>query len=106
MKVYEPKKVPCSICTTNAGVMLPICIIEGERRMYPVCIECKDKVPYEIIPVRSVMDKGFYYTPEGWKEGTAVDESLDIINKPMLTRYGKKLQEKLRIKDVIDPSES
>lgn len=61
MKVYEPKKVPCKICEINDSLYLPICEIDGKRQMFPVCKECRDKVPYKVIPVRTVMDKGYYY---------------------------------------------
>tara|TARA_Y100000034_G_scaffold69360_1_gene83718 strand:+ start:252 stop:464 length:213 start_codon:yes stop_codon:yes gene_type:complete len=69
MKVYEPKKEPCKICEVNDSTLLPICVIDGELKMFPVCRDCVDKIPYKEIPVKSKMGKGYYFFQGEWKRG-------------------------------------
>ena len=64
IKIYEPKKESCKICELNDSLYLPICIIDGVEKMYPVCKDCLDKVPYKTIPVTTVMDTGYIFCPE------------------------------------------
>ena len=63
MKIYEPKKELCRICNEKDSILLPIVNIDDKLQWYPVCIECKDKVPYPTIPVTTTMDKGYYFCP-------------------------------------------
>lgn len=55
LKVYEPKPEPCKICNERQSLLLPLCEIDGEVKMFPVCLECQNKVPYEIIPVTTTL---------------------------------------------------
>jgi hypothetical protein len=87
-RVYEPHREPCKICNERDAVLLPYCKIDGEIKMYPVCMECKDEVPYEEVPVITEMDVGYYYY-EGMIH--KAEYSGLLKNKPILTRYGKKL---------------
>jgi len=66
MKVYEPCKDPCEICGTGQVTMLPYVMKPGKDRpvMMGVCNECRDKVPYPVIPVKLEMDQGYYYCPD------------------------------------------
>lgn len=61
MKVYEPKSEPCKICKERQSILLPVCRIDGEIKLFPVCMECKDKIPYPIIPVTTTMGEGCYF---------------------------------------------
>lgn len=63
-KVYEPKHEPCRICEERNSIFLPICIIDGAKKVFPVCLECREKVPYETIPVTTVIGEGFYFFPK------------------------------------------
>lgn len=65
MKVYEPCKDPCEICGTGQVTMLPYVMKPGKDRpvMMGVCNECRDKVPYPVIPVKLEMDQGFFFCP-------------------------------------------
>jgi hypothetical protein len=63
VKIYEPKKVPCELCKEKESIFLPVCIIDGKPRMYPVCKDCIDKVPYEQIKITTEMDEGYYFLP-------------------------------------------
>ena len=63
MKVYEAKKDLCRICNVKQSILLPYCLINGNIKVFPVCNECRDKVPYETIPVIVTMDKGYYFCP-------------------------------------------
>lgn len=73
MKIYEPKREPCNICKDKYSVLLPYCL-DGDRIFcFPVCIECRDKIPYQTIPVRRTMDEGFYFCPH-----------LPLTNRPII----------------------
>lgn len=63
IKIYEPKFNPCKICNERQSTLLPICIINGVKKMFPVCSECRDKVPYDVIPVKEILGEGYYYCP-------------------------------------------
>ena len=62
-RVYKAKQVLCKVCGERDSVLLPICVINGVEKMYPVCEECRDKVPYEVIPIECKMDEGYFYCP-------------------------------------------
>lgn len=58
-KVYEPKVESCRICNKSQSLLLPLCEIDGEIRMFPVCLECRDKVLFKTIPVTTTMEEGY-----------------------------------------------
>lgn len=93
IRIYEPKREPCKICKERLAVVLPVCEDEGKRFWYPVCLECRDKVPYKNIPVNTEMDEGYFFCPNCPSDG--VPQALDPKNfdskLPVMTRYGKKL---------------
>lgn len=66
MKVYEPCKDPCEICKTAQVVFLPY--VKKPDKDFPVmmgvCKECRDKVPYPVVPVTMEMDQGYYFFPD------------------------------------------
>jgi len=55
MKIYEAKKELCKICNERDSTLLPICVIDCKRQWYPVCIQCKDKIPYPDLRVITVL---------------------------------------------------
>lgn len=59
IKVYEPKIELCKICNERQSLLLPLCEIDGELKTYPVCVECKDKIPYRTIPVKTTLSQGY-----------------------------------------------
>jgi len=64
VKIYEPKFDPCRICNLRQSILLPICK-DGERQfVYPVCLECRDKVPYEVVPIKCELGEGFFFCPD------------------------------------------
>jgi len=80
--------------------------------MYPVCSECRDKVPYKVIPVICEMGDGYFYCPDNALEETPVTIDPDTFNprKGMLARYSRKLLRegakyyaKKPISDFIEP---
>jgi hypothetical protein len=108
LKVYEPKYVACDICKSENCYYLIFCRQpEGELPVkvynwmgvdYPgvfsmhVCKGCRDKVPYETIPVRTTLEEGFFFCPDipkDFKPPEFVDTSSDV--RGILTRYGKKI---------------
>jgi hypothetical protein len=108
IRVYESKPEPCRLCKERQGVLMPLCK-DGDREpfFFLVCPECRDKVPYEVIPIKVTMDPGYFYCPEipkdfdpsrvivddagaTWVRGSAVKEDIDP-KQPILTRYAKKL---------------
>lgn len=80
MKVYEPKPIPCSICKDKESIFIPLCLIDGEVKVFPVCQECQDKVPYEKIPVCTQMDKGHICVKE-----------IPLECRPIIEKFGKNL---------------
>jgi len=74
IKVYEAKKEPCKICNEKDSIFLPICVIDGERKMFPVCPDCRDKVPYPVIPVKMTLGEGYYYFNGEWHPGGKSEE--------------------------------
>lgn len=61
MHHYEPATSLCELCKTNSSVLLPICEVKGEFRMVPVCLDCRDDLPYEVLPISCVMDTGYVF---------------------------------------------
>lgn len=92
IKVYEAKKEPCKVCNERDSVLLPIVNIDDKLQWYPVCVECRDKVPYPVIPVVSVLGEGYFYCPYQPNLELAPVVS-DGNSNPILTRYSKKLLE-------------
>ncbi len=110
IRIYEAKNKKCRICKEQPGTMLPFCR-DGDRTFFfLVCHGCRGKVPYEVIPVESKMDVGYFYCPEKPENfdpskvvmrdqpstekktvgALVMPESVDP-KKPILTRYGRKL---------------
>lgn len=58
-KMYEPTFEPCRICEINNSILLPLCIIDGKAKLFPVCSDCRDCLPYETIPIQPKMDVGY-----------------------------------------------
>ena len=54
----------CRVCNEKESILLPICEIENQFRFFPVCIDCVDKVPYKIIPIKERMGELHIYCPE------------------------------------------
>ena len=65
IRIYEAKQEPCRLCNLRQGVLLPLCQDgDCEPFFFLVCLECKDKIPYKIIPIKVEMGAGFFYCPE------------------------------------------
>lgn len=62
-KIYESPKVKCNICNDKEAILLPICVVDGYLKTVPVCIDCEDKVPYKVIPIKVELDKGYIHMP-------------------------------------------
>lgn len=61
MKTYKPKPVPCDLCDALDSTLIVNCIIEEQIKTLNVCVNCKNKIPYETIPVNTTMDVGYYF---------------------------------------------
>lgn len=62
-KVYKSPPLSCSLCEQQA-ILLPLCLINERAVVYPVCANCRDKIPYPTMPVVTVLDEGFFCCPE------------------------------------------
>jgi hypothetical protein len=60
--VYDVRREPCKICELRDSILLPTCEINGEQELFPICLECRDRLPYKVVPIES----GEYFLP---KEG-------------------------------------
>ena len=86
----QPK--PCKICNIRDAVMLPLCENEGEQFFYGVCMECRDKVPYKVIPIETKMDTGYFFCPDIPADFKPVVIDPKEFNPPKgMTKYSKKL---------------
>ena len=83
MNITESRKIPCEICIDRQGVLMPYCRDGDKEFFFFTCRECRDKVPYEVIPIKTGMDSGFFYCPN-------MPKNFDP-QKGIFTRYGKKL---------------
>lgn len=93
-KIYEPKFDPCRICGVNNSVLLPYCK-DGDRTFwYPVCRDCRDKIPYEVIPVAVKISEAYACMPYLPLELEPVVVDPEKIRTGFVTQYGKKLLEK------------
>ncbi len=92
IKIYEPCKKPCQICNERDVVLLPYCRDQdGKEFFMHVCLECRDKIPYEVVPIKTYMDEGYYYCPNVPEGVNPVEINPDTFDPTILTRYGKKL---------------
>jgi len=86
----------CKICNNRTAIVYPLCELEdGSQFMYGVCMECRDKVPYKVIPIKVTLDEGYFYCPimpPDFKP-TVIDVASFKPQKGILTKYGKKLLE-------------
>ena len=62
-KTYKAKYELCQICNERQGILMPLCR-DGEKTFFFLtCHECRDEVPYEVIPIKTKIDTGFFFCP-------------------------------------------
>lgn len=92
-KVYKHTPEPCKLCNIRNTVIYPLCEDDGKQFFYGVCMECRDKVPYKVIPIKTEMDVGYFYCPNIPADFKPVEIDPKSFNpqQGILTKYGKKL---------------
>jgi len=95
MNVYQQTPQFCKLCNIRNAIVYPLCEDDGKQFFYGVCMECRDKVPYKVIPIEYKMDTGYFYCPNipaDFKPVEIDPKSFDA-HRSILTKYGKKLLE-------------